>query len=417
MKLFELKQIIDEELLLEKLGNLNSLKLGKLVKVFHQQIHHLRNGPKSSPIGKKLYHFSGISSTSEIIDAGEIKSFADIKKLYKKHETTKSFVLYVKDKAIAVGIFSDYEIAGPSRSGLLAWDLEPFKDKIETAKTAEKDLARSEWAKSDIDNKYKEKLSSASTGKESWEKVEKEYAGKAVQTGYLKAFIEELKTLADNEKITCKLVLNDKTANDKRMDRSRNRPSQFELESALRDLNVRLQKYKLSKKPTASNVEEFIKYTLEGKIKVVQLSGRAFKTSADDSSLTKVNPSSLLKGTPFSVSYSSAEPFSYDSLYIYYSYDPEEGTLAPFKATWSGKDEDGKLVERIATLEHKRYLKHEFGIKGEDKESVIKGILTLVKDSKFDKAENAISSLRKSGHDYPEFKVIEKSIAAEKAKK
>src|SRR5271167_3190015 len=99
------------------------------------------------------------------------------------------------------------------------------------------------------------------------------FHGEARSTSELKDFIEELMELADNEPITCKLVLSDKVGNQKRKKRYHLEITKDELEGGLEALKVRLAHYKISKKPTAATIEEFLEKALKGTTKVLQFGG------------------------------------------------------------------------------------------------------------------------------------------------
>jgi hypothetical protein len=92
--------------------------------------------------------------------------------------------------------------------------------------------------------------------------------------------------------------------------------------------------------------------------------------------------------------------------------------IVPYKAKWTGKNEDGDKESTEAVLNTKSYMKKEHGISdAADKKEVMTKLLTAVKDGNTLKARKMIKSLRDTGTDYPEFKTVEKSLDADEAAK
>jgi hypothetical protein len=427
MKLItELLQITQdaETGLMERLGNLAQLKVGNMINVLKQRQQSFgRHGEtRAGAVGNKFissgYHRSQ-GHNSEIVDAGKVEDIAALRRAYKKqNDGATAFSLYVKNKAVAFGAFESHDLAGSSRTGLMAFDFTMFKDKLEAKRQETVDKQTSTFSKNNVPpakiSSYSEKTRDFDWQKEG--KAEK-YQGELMSTGSLKEFFVSLKQLAGDDDITCKLVLVDSKSQDKRRERNMNPPpSEHDLHRDLEALKKRLLKFKLSKKPTADTIEEFIKATVTKSAKIVQFDGRAFSTT--ESKPSDINPLSLLKGGSFDIAYATVDPNEYDSLYISYHYDTETMCIVPYKAKWTGKNEDGDKESTEAVLNTKSYMKKEHGISdAADKKEVMTKLLTAVKDGNTLKARKMIKSLRDTGTDYPEFKTVEKSLDADEAAK
>lgn len=417
MKILELLE--EQVLIQEKLGNLASLKVGKMIDILRQ--YNMQNKKHGNSASHAHTKFAGngqsIADTSEIVDIGTLKAgFTDLKKAYKKYETAKAFALYIADKAVAFGTFDEYDLGGSSRSAVLAYDLTAFKDEIDKAHEA-KLATKSEW-----DRKYghnpKQKITSAREEQDKWDEKRpiKKYAGESTTTGELKVFIDNLYSLADGKPITAKLVLHSQEAAAKRGKRYSNKISKNELFTGLDALKDRLKKYKISKKPTVSTIKEFLDITLKKSIKEVQFAGRGWST-VGGKGYSDTSAADVMNGKAFTMHYKSIDPGSYDSIEISFKFDSSTMMIVPFKAKWTGKDEAGKSQSEFAVLEKETYFKDTFGVKSMDKTEIIKTMLTNMKNGQLSKVRDMLKACKQADIDYPEFKTIEKSLDIEEKKK
>lgn len=380
-----------EHLLCEHLGNLSQLKLGKLADVFRQNLHtNKHNEGRASPNGREFTTYK-IGSTAKVIDAGKISDIAALRKAYRTHEDDEpaAFALYIDGHAVAVGIFDYDDLRAPSTNGLLAFDLSKYD--------ADKDDNKSETSREETD--YSKKFDE----KTGYAKVTKRYTGRPVRSSSLSTFIERVHKLADGKPVTVKLVARDTEKIAKALARARTRDSNKEILTGLEALKTRLIKYKLSKKPTAATIEDFVKETLLKKNQIVQFAGKSYKTEPEQE---RIDTTGLLNGKPFELRYRAADPDDYfSSIYVHYVYDPEDRTLVPFKAVWGSRS-------KSVPLDAKKFLKNELRVDPDNKDATLRAILSLVKKESTAKARQAIEVVRSLGHDYPEFKAIEKSLNA-----
>jgi hypothetical protein len=211
------------------------------------------------------------------------------------------------------------------------------------------------------------------------------------------------------EPLTAKLVLGDVAAMSKRQDRINAKA----IQTGTQDLRTRLAYYKNSKKPTVGSVKEFIAMSLKNPGSKVQFAGITYHLKS--SNYDKIDPLTLLKGMPFSVSYSSADPGVYDSLYITYKFDTETNQLLPIKASFKDRRPGSGNSSQEEILDPRLYLIHKLQTRSlDDKSVVLPKILTMVKAQNNDEAERMMKAMGMMGIDWPEFAAIRKSIAAAK---
>lgn len=419
MKLSDIQQnkktTIAEAILVEKLGNLAQLGLGPLINILKQRVGSGRRDDWSSEVGTKFVS-QKIGSTSEILDLGPIKDgIKSIRKAYKLHDTADAFALYIGGKPVLFAIYSDYDLAGASRTGMLAYDLTAFKDTID-AMDAEALAGKSEYerrvgAQPTKVTTYRERERSPwdiERGKKGPEK----FQGDVVQTRDLAAKIDLIMNIAKRigQPVTAKLVLRDVAAQEKRQKRYF---TQQEIIHAVKDLRTRLATYKNQKQPTVDTIEDFISMSVNNQAKKVQFAGSTYTLKAE--AYDKVNPADLLSGKPFKISYRTADPGSYDSLDITYAYDPKTNYLKPIYANWyDRRDPANRYNRQEAVLDPIGYLKMKLTVSDLDnKDIVLKKILEKFKANQFTEVLYLVDALRKAGKDWPELAAIEKSAKIE----
>lgn len=417
MKLTDIQpnlKVIEEAILIEKLGTLAQLGVGPLINVLKQSTSSGRRGEWTGAVGKKFVG-QEIGSTSEVVDVGVIKDgLKGIRKAMKTNEGSRAFALYIGGKPVLFGVYDADTLAGASRVGKLAYDLSAFKDAI-AAIDAEKVAGKSEWERQRTQptklTTYREKERS------SWEpggtviKQEK-FQGDAVTTRGLVEVVDLIMEIAKRvgQPVTGKVVMSDVSAMKKRQTRYFTRQ---EIAHAVKDLRTRLATYKNTKQPTVDTIEDFISMSVNKQAKKVQFAGSTYATSAE--TYDKVNPVDLLSGKPFKVSYRTADPGAYDSLDLTYAYDPKSNMLKPIYATWYDKrDAANRYQRQEAVLDSAGYLKMKLTVSDlDDKDIVLKKTLELFKAKRYRDALDIASSLQQLGKDWPELNAIQKSAKIE----
>lgn len=412
-------RLVDIELLNENLGNLAQLKVGPLINVLRQRLQtSKRYGADITPIGNKFNSQSNsIGSTSEIIDVGVLKDgLKSLRKAYKQHEGAEAFALYIGGKPVAFGTYDAHTLAGSSRLGRLAFDFREFSDTIENI-DAEKNASKPSW--------HQPRQTKPTTYHEKepyWDKwsekpkptVPDRYYGNVYNTGELVEVFELATEISKRVKqpITAKLVMTDLESLKKR----RHRYSNKEIEYGSNDLMTRLHKYKLSKKPSVNDIDQFIKYALDNPGKTVQFAGRTYHLTM--SSYDKIEPVSLLNGAAFSVRYKSVDPNTYDSMDITYKYDPQLMTLKPIKAAWyDHSDPNVRYNKQEAVLDGPSYLAATHGIRDlTDKTKVLPKIIAMVRAQKWKEATMAIQALKKSNLGWQEIDLLDQKIKDDSGK-
>jgi hypothetical protein len=412
------------EILNENLGNLTQLNVGSMINVLKQDSYSSRKtGSNINPDGTKFsrYDSQTINAESEIIDGGVIgTTVADLRKAYRKAEAAtgrevQAFALYIQGTAVAFGKYDLHTLGGSSREGKIAYDMTAFKEVLmqdyEARQAAEPNSYRRGYIQ-------KPNLSSArEEPPRSWDKGKvRKFTGALKSTGSLSGVLDDIEKLSKlvGAPITCKFVVQGLDTNKKRGERF----TQKQITAGTEDLRTRLQRYKNAKKPTAADINEFLKMVLTHEGKIVRFGGRAYVMKG--SSYEKLDPMELLKGASFSVRYQSADPGEYGSVEISYQFDVANNTIVPYKATWNERSEgDRHGSSQTAVLDAPMFTKNLLGVKKIDKAVIIPKLLTMLKSGQYQHGpvEQAISALRQMGEDWPEFAIIEKSMAAEKAKK
>lgn len=421
-------KITEVTILNEDLGNLNKLNAPKLVSVFKQEgYQRSRGGYKLNHNGKKLTTFHTINNTSELVDIGPIKSISDVRKAYKaQSDMAVAFALKIGETTVLIARFNEHDLAGRSREGAVAWDLSKFAEQLNSH--------YDELNKGKMYGKLSPEVDSFRTRKtqhydydRNYNRVEPpieivdKFTGLARNTENLGKKILEIKAVADAVKqpLTLTLILRDKIGMEKRNQRSKIRQ---ELGNLGDDLKTRLAKFKNSKRPTAQSITDFIKVAAEKSAGIIQFDGTAWHIAKSGNLSMSVND--LFNGKPFKVEYRSAEPGeSYNTLDILYTYSKTNQTLEPLYAEYSKKDPDKGLFSGKYTevIDYPAYAKRVMKISDPNsKEEMLRFILEMFKNGgtyNYPKVRTYIRVCRGLGNDWPELAMIEKSMAAELAKK
>lgn len=407
----------------EALGNLDQLGVGALINVLKQ------GGGGDDPLTNKFQQGwnDTLGPTSEIIDLGRFppgKGMAMLRKGFKEHPEGRAFAIYIGGKAVIFAASDADTLAGASRYSKIAYDFTAFNDvlkQLHDKSIADHNATANAWNKKDPNSSVK--LPNAAAGlttarskeqtrynystREQEPAPTQHFQGRGISTGEFKTLYADVELIAQalNQPITCKLALKDVEGQNKR----RSRMSSRDMNSGAADLRTRLQKFKLSKKPTAKSIEEFIAMSLNG-VSIAQFGGRSYKMSA--TTYDNVDPIKLLQGGGFRTLYTSVDPGSYDKVEILYRYDPANGMLKPYYATWSEKDGTYSGNKQDAVLDPKQYVQAELG-QITDKTTVVTNLLKQFKAGSYKKVLLLVNSMEAMGIDWPEFGAIKKSIAVE----
>lgn len=370
----------------ESLGTLQQLNLGPLINVARQSQSHYRRGPEISANQNK-FQMSGLGASSEIIDVGAVKTIADLRKAYKSHEEALAFAVYIGGTAVGFGLFSGHDLAGRTRTERFAYDLTPFGGR--SSKTQKQ---RPTWREEEPG------------------KIE-DLTGQLFSTAELAEMFTKFQQIAqeNNTTVTVKLVTGDTTRATKRNERYSRRA----IEDGTERLKDRLARYKLSKKPKANNIEEFMKFIdlSTNSVKQVQFDGYTYNM-AGTNGYSEQTALHIMKGKPFDIRYTTLDPNSYVAMVIYYRYDAADRMIKPIYAQWQSRE---KGSGQVAVLDPAQYAKGELGgnVDINNKDSVIPALLKQVKSKQYKKAKIIINSLKQAGATWPELDMIDRSVSAE----
>lgn len=423
MKIFEVV-VESTQLIAERLGTLSQLNAGPLINVLRQTAYGGGNGKRSygpsiTPMSN-TFKTSSIGSTSPIIDAGKITSIADLRKAYRNasksdDQEAQGFALYIGNDTVALGTFDQHTLAGSSRVGAVAWDFTAVQDAFDTA-LRQLNADKQSWNRTNLPtaSAYEKQERDYSTN---WDYTGDaptrtvKYTGAAKTTSELATVVDlAIATARDmNQPLMAKLILIDVEARQKRNTRSQIR---YELSKTGESLKVRVAKYKLSKRPTAKNIKEFVDAVMERKLSQIQFAGSAYKLTPDADA---ISADKLFSGAPFKVKYATVTPGEYGSVYITYSFT--NGSLTPLIASYVLR-ENGKQTSVDEAINADAYAKKILKIKDPaDKSVSVKLLLTLFKDQKFKDLETSLNVFKQLHPEWPELAVIEKSMKSEIEKK
>lgn len=398
-----------ENLINEDLGNLAQLKVGSLINVLKQPAHMSRRyGSNIGDVGKRFYGYD-IGSTSEIIDVGQIKKgMTSLRKAFKDNPNAGAFALYIGGHAVVFGTADSHSLAGSSRENKIAYDLTKYADIIERLYSAGPN-----------DRQYRRLPTTTITTKQppsyATDQRPRYYTGDIIETGRLSGLMDLIQSISNELKqpVTAKLVMSDDAAMQKRRQRQMTKDA---ILKGTKDLKIRLAIYKNTKRPTADNIEAFVRMSLNKQASVVQFANGTYRLAA--SAHNQLNVRDLLSGKPFDSEYQSVDPGSYDSINITYMFDPSNNQLMPIFAKWIDRGKDRTLYNKIEVVINERgYLKSQLGSSVLEKNIIIPKILTLYKAGQINKVDLLVSALEKLGLDWREIGIIRQSIDAAKQEK
>lgn len=390
----------------EDLGNLAALGVGGMIDLLRQPSYSSRrHGSNIGDIGRR-FHGQDIGSTSEVRDMGTLKNgVKGLRKAFKDNPDAAAFAVYVGGQAVMFGVTDQEQLAGPSRESKVAYDLTRYADLIDKLHDPSTRVRKPKPASA---------FDSPGRSFDTPPNKTRRYAGQLETTSYLSTILDLITAIGreTNQQVTFKLVMTDRQANTKRLDRSR---VKSELARAVAPLRDRLAIYKNSKRPTVDNIRDFIRMSLEKRGNTVRFANNTYRLSTSGYESMKIED--LLRGKKFTVSYNSVEPQNYDSVTVTYAFSPQQNQLIPITATWTDRGGDGRSNDRVeAVVDPTFYVSHEIGPKYADKDHAIPVILRAVKANDTKKAANLVSSLEQMGIDWPELGAIKQSLEADGAR-
>jgi hypothetical protein len=188
--------------------------------------------------------------------------------------------------------------------------------------------------------------------------------------------------------------------------------SKGEVFTGMEALRTRLKFYKNSKKPSVSNIKDFVNETLGDKVKHIQFAGHTYSTKRSEGFSGALKAAQILDGIPFEVTYSSVDPGFYGSIHVYYVYDKYLGILKPFKAEWEDASSENRKT-KVAILDPHLHLRSEIRDVGKDltKDKILAHLQDRKKAKAWDsETKRLINSARHAGYDHPGLKDLEAKL-------
>lgn len=376
-ELLEIRKELSFNALLEDLGKLKELGLGRMVNAFKQSYHGFdtgrgsqrRVGIATSEIGNRINSYNtGIGANSEAIDVPKITSWSTIKKAFKANEDRlpAAAVFYVNNKAVALLIAGSWELTSVKSVVGLSWDFTGTSATEEDINKMTSPLAAR------VTNAYRGTVTT-SKGKEKSAGVEekarndggdsprlsvKHYQGVAQEVRSVALFFDAMFEVFPNA-IKMKLITIDHDLRKKRSDRYGNADYASTKTSDLKmfadDIKTRLAKFKNSKVASVEDMQEFVAkvFTGGGLLKKLNFAGLTYEAvpavkelgSNDSRKYSKEfqryhdrTMHDLFSGKEVSIEFESDRAASqYHSLYIIVKF--KDGMIKPVKAKYFDANE------------------------------------------------------------------------------
>jgi hypothetical protein len=377
----------------EHIGTLAQLNLGPMINLLRQSETRIEPGKKFS--------YYNIGSESKIADGGNLKGgIKGLRSAYRALEAEGNspiaFAVYIGNTAVAFGIFDESNLAHVMRKGLMSWDLSSFKEPLEVFSTSK----------------------SLKQAKKSWEKELTTYYGRVVKTEELKRFLERVDQIAkaNNLPLTFKIVLADKSRQQKRIARQNNPVIPIEKSNFYdlqRDLKRRLQAYKLSKNPEVNTAQELIELIkkVDNATKKIRFGGFTYNLKGHEG---EIKIADLLRGDLFYSTYRPEDTDWYSKkLEIGWQFDLKTRTIDPVVVKYSRKG-DNKFRPYVVVLDNEKYLSSLTDWNYRNKKEVIPYLLEMLKNkyNYFDLLE-LIKSLKQVNPNWTELDTIEAVVRKE----
>jgi len=369
-ELLEIKSQLDFSMLLEDLGKLKDLGVGRMINAFKQSYQTYdhgrgqsrRTGIRASEIGKNLHRYSGVGPNSEAVEVPKVSSWATVKKAFKANEASRAAIFYVDGKAIVLLICDTYDISTNSRAAGLSWDLNGVgctPSEINNITSTLSDNTESSYSTKKVihDN---DKSTPKATSRHTIEKhesgwkaepdkiVAQHYQGVAQYVRTVGLFFDELFKVF-GPRIKMKILTSDSEAMKTRGDRSRNRPMERTEISLFSDsLRVRLAKYKNTKVQSVDDMRTFIEKVFSREAKKLKFAGATYTAMPRERTLGSNNSykhektyrnytdktmQNLIMGKEVSMEFDADQAAGeYHTLYVFVKF--KDGTLVPTKAKY-----------------------------------------------------------------------------------
>lgn len=301
-ELLALNEDRDLETLLEDLGKLKMLGLGRMANAFKQSYRYYddgrgrysNSGPRASDVGNKIKaRNTWIGPNSEIIDSkGTIKNWGTIKKAYRDADAAgtppAAAVIYVQNKACALIIGDIDKMSSQKQVFGLSYDFTGLLDEDETLSIVSvlpglvPDGGRSVDSTQTNPKGSSKALTHRFYGDKGYENAVKHYEGFGVLHKNMGAFIDGL-VETFGAKLKFKIITQDKSMQDTVKQRSQNRPvAPSDIKLFKDDITVRLAKYKLNNAVTVNNVREFLDKIFNGDGKKIKFAGETYEAKPSD---------------------------------------------------------------------------------------------------------------------------------------
>lgn len=409
----DMRKLIESLELLENLGNITQLNVGWMTDILKQD--------GRAGIGKNFVStHSGLGNTSEVVDVGAVKNIASVRKAMRdvefeqEYASARAFALHVDNQPVMFALIDSDALRTKRERAKFAYDLNIFKDSI-TARIDQENTNRPSYQRPKSipnlstqrdheDDRYDYKT-------RKYVKTTTKLAGVESDAGDLTEKINEIFSLADEsgKTVTMKIASNDRAGNLRGQERRSAREIAFGVGETLA---IRLKKYKNSKRPTAQNVEEFIRMAMNKEASVINFAGGTYSSNYHKGYGGDINVVDLMNGKPFKVQFKSQDPDrSYDTFDLHMRY--VNGQLIPWQATYY--DENRNTVTEPLDLEY--WVRANWKADVNNKEQMMRSMLTSMKDSPgaatFKKILISIRHMRKAGIDWPELDVLARSVQRE----
>lgn len=346
------KELLAESMLIENLGNLGSLGLGKMVNAFKQQYYHgnkrseLRASDVKSKFAKSYRSNSVIGYNSTVDKLGTVSSWNEFKRKA-GDKIPVGAIFRVDGNAVVTLVLQDGNSVKDYRAGDIIGVAFDLKKVFNAINPHDSDKLSADMLRSGLIGNGSTKDSSTRDVKDRWDDSTRKYEGAAVATKNVVTFVNALVSVVTVE---AELIMTGESDRKKRDDRFTNRPIEpKDVKLFKDDLRARLAKYKATKLVNVDDVQQLVNliFSNNGAFKKINFQGQPYNLVPDIDYVPSASKHAqggysdfakkLFTGKEVTIRFSGdSAAQNYDTLYL--NIQLVNGAIKPVKIRVNGKE-------------------------------------------------------------------------------